>query len=280
MTEPPHMLDHADTVSWLRAELDRCVGLAERTPPDLHIPSCPDWIASDLFSHLGTVHRWATAILKRRATERVSRRSIDMGAPDDGQWGPWLAEGARELMTAVTGTEPEEAVWSWGPDQHARWWVRRMLHETVVHDADAALALGEQWSIDAVVAADGICELLDNAASRLTWPDATPPVNDATVHLHATDTIASVDAGDAETAADDAQSLLGQRGEWLVTMADGTVTHSHGHAKGDAAVRGPVEQLMLIMNRRSQVPDAGSSSEAVLFGDRAALDALVTAIGH
>jgi uncharacterized protein (TIGR03083 family) len=53
-------------------------------------------------------------------------------------------------------------MWAWGSDKHARFWPRRMLHETTVHRADAEIALGRQPSIDASIAEDGIDEFLDN----------------------------------------------------------------------------------------------------------------------
>lgn len=269
MTHPPLLLDDEATLASLRDELDRFVGLVARTPVELRIPSCPDWSASDLFAHLGAIHRWVAAILRRRSTERVSRRSIDTDAPADGDFGPWLAEGAAELLAALCDTDPEEVVWTWGPDHRARWWARRMLHETAVHGADLTIDLGERWSVDPVVGADGICELLDNSAARLTWPDARPPARDGTVHLHATDT--GLPGG---------QGQLGEQGEWLVEIAAGAVTHTHGHAKGDAALRAPVDELVLVMNRRAPVPEAGAPNGPALFGDRSAIEALIDAAGH
>jgi hypothetical protein len=68
--------------------------------------------------------------------------------------------------------------------------------------------------------------------------------------------------------------LPGDAGEWMVTVGDGTIAYSHGHGKGDAAVRGPVRDLMLVVNRRVRPEEAGVE----VLGDpgalRAALDAL------
>jgi uncharacterized protein (TIGR03083 family) len=204
-------------------------------------------------------------MLETRATEPIGRKSLDIGAPTDDDWAPWISAGADNLLEVFGSTPPDQPVWTWGTGHDTRWWARRQLHETTVHNADVALALGERPDIDALVAADGICELLDNTPARLTWPDATPPSLEATVHLHATDT----DAGTCEP-------LLGDHGEWMVTMADGAVTYAHGHGKGDTAVRGPVSELMLVMNRRRDP----AAPQIETFGDLEALEALVTATGH
>ncbi|MCZ7630675.1 MAG: maleylpyruvate isomerase family mycothiol-dependent enzyme [Microthrixaceae bacterium] len=214
-------LEYHSTVGALRGELDRTIELAGRTPADRAIPTCPGWSAADLLEHLGTVHRWAAAMIEARATEPISRRNLDVDAPTDDDWAPWISAGAHRLLVALESTHPDESVWTWGGGHDARWWARRQLHETAVHDADLALALGEAYELDEFVAADGICELLDNAAARLTWPDATPSLLDATVHLHATD--ADTDTG---------EPLLGDDGEWMVTMTDGAVSYTHGHGKG------------------------------------------------
>ena len=65
-------------------------------------------------------------------------------------------------------------MWAWGADQHTRFWPRRMLHETLVHRTDAALALGQDPhpTIDPEVAADGIDELFANLPSAAAFsPD-------------------------------------------------------------------------------------------------------------
>lgn len=259
MDAPPGHLEHEATIDALEHELIRTVALAEQTPGELPIPTCPGWSAADLWDHLGTVHRWVTEILTTRSTERVSRRKLAIEGPTGGRWAPWMADGADRLLAALRATASDEPVWAWGADHHARWWARRQLHETVVHDADAALALGEAFEVPPAVAADGICELLDNLPVRLSWPNAVVPTTEATVHLHATD---------------GPEQLPGEAGEWMVTVADGTITYTHGHGKGDAAVRGPVRDLMLVVNRR--LPPERADVE--VLGEPGALHAALDAL--
>lgn len=268
MPDAPGLLDRDTTLSALEGELQRSVDLAGRIPADQPIPTCPQWDAAALLEHLGGVHRWATALLEQRAREPISRKALGVVAPGDGSWGPWMSQGAEGLLEVLRATPGDQAVWSWGADHHARWWARRQLHETAVHNADLTLALGGNYVLDPLVAADGMCELLDNAPVRLTWPDAKPPQLDATVHIHCNDTRDDGRGSD--------HSLLGDRGELMVTMADSQLGYTHGHGKGDTAVRGPASQLMLVMNRRL----APSEAEVDVFGSTEALDALLEAVGH
>ncbi len=267
-------LGHQGTIDALEAELTRMVRLAEKTPADLAIPTCPGWTAADLWEHLGTVHRWVTRIVRERPTERVSRRDLELHLPEDELWSPWLAEGADDLLAALRETSAGDPMWTWGADHDAGWWARRQLHETVVHDADAAIALGEAFDVPPPVAADGICELLDNAAVRLTWPGAKPPTGSTTIHLHATDPPdpALPDAGAAG---------LGDDGEWMVSLADGNVSYTHSHGKGDVAVRAPVTTLMLLMNRRIDPESLTESDDrAELFGDPAVLSTALESLAQ
>ncbi|KJY16262.1 hypothetical protein VR46_45300, partial [Streptomyces sp. NRRL S-444] len=74
----------------------------------------------------------------------------------------WLAESAAEAAEVFAAIDLDAPMWAWGVDQHARFWVRRMLFETLVHRADAELALGIDPHIDRVLAVDGIDEFLTN----------------------------------------------------------------------------------------------------------------------
>jgi hypothetical protein len=64
-------------------------------------------------------------------------------------WRRWAAPGA--IVATFSGPRP------------ARWWIRRLLHETTVHRAGAALAMREPFELGPEVAADGIDESLGGA---------------------------------------------------------------------------------------------------------------------
>jgi uncharacterized protein (TIGR03083 family) len=244
------VLDHEWFCARAGAETEEMAALVGGAP-DISAESvtCPEWTIADLARHTGLVHRWVTAIVSSRADARIP-------FPDDGSpresaegWGQWLASGAAPLLAALRDAGPEVAVWTWGPGHSAGWWARRMLHETAVHRCDAAMALGQVPSVEPVAAADGISEFLENLPSSRRAARHLGSLPDAeSMHLHATD---------------------GPEGEWLIRFADGGVEWSHGHAKASAAVRGPVDALLLFVYGR--VPPSDPRFE--VFGDPSVLAA-------
>src|SRR5436305_1336165 len=127
---------------------------------------------------------------------------------------------------------------------------RRKPHETAVHRWDAQSALGRPDPVTAPLAADGIAEVVE-----LLLPLAVPEPRTGhalgTLHLHCTDTT----------------------GEWLLSMPDGRLEVTPGHAKGDAALRGEASELFLTCwGRRS-----GSGPE--ILGDKAVAQAWLALMG-
>jgi MDMPI C-terminal domain len=82
------------------------------------------------------------------------------------------------------GTEATVATFD-GPHP-AWWWIRRLLHESTVHRADAVLAIGEQYELAPEMAADGIDEWLGRLALR-PWPGGLPIEDGKAITLIATD---------------------------------------------------------------------------------------------
>ncbi|MGW4800605.1 maleylpyruvate isomerase family mycothiol-dependent enzyme [Nonomuraea sp. MG754425] len=235
-----------DYHSQIRTEAARLAALAGDL--SVPVPTCPGWTIAELITHVGQTHRWAAHVLRDRVQERIWSRQVPSGLAE-GRSGDaaWLTAGAEELLKVLRDTDPATRVWTWGPDGRASWWPRRMLFELVVHRADAELALGADPEIPAGTAVDGVEEFLHNLPSA-TWVTrslAELGVEGATIHLHASD-------------AD---------GEWTITQGPaGKIEWARGHAKGDAAVQGPVSDLLLLLyGRRS--PDA-----LTVYGDRALLE--------
>ena len=243
------VLDHEWFCGRAEAEIALMASAVSEAGLSVAVPTCPGWTIGRLVAHTGTVHRWATEIVATRATAPVDRHGLDMGFPDEGSgWGAWLEAGAAPLMAALRSAGPDASVWTWGPSGRSGWWARRMLHETTVHRADAEAALGAVPAVDPAVAADGIDEFLSilPAARRPREQLGSLPAGES-LHLHATDS----------------------DGEWLIKLADGTMTWSRGHEKATAAVRGPVGLLLLFSYGRI----AGSDPRLAVFGDAALLDA-------
>jgi uncharacterized protein (TIGR03083 family) len=163
------------------------VGAAE---PALAVPSCPDWTVGELAVHVGLGHRWATGIIASRASGPVpNSEAADRHAPEDSAGrAQCLRAGAARLAAAVRQAAPDARVWTWADDQTAGFWLRRMVHETVIHRADAALALRRATEIASDLAADGITELLQIIPYVLEKPDTVGLLGvGQSLHLHAID---------------------------------------------------------------------------------------------
>ena len=231
------------------AEVLRGANLQQR------VPTCPAWTLHQLIEHVGQAHRWAAAIVAGRTTTPARPGDL-VAAPapqDAAELDRWLRDGAAELVDAIRATGPQTPVWSWAEDQRAVFWARRMTHETAVHRADAELALGRAFDLEAELAADAISEwlqLLCSPQARQFRPELAELRGDGQLlHLHATD------------------EGLGDAGEWIIQRTPAGPVWEHGHRKGDVAVRGPVVNLLLVLMRRTP-PD---TPDVTVLGDAATL---------
>jgi uncharacterized protein (TIGR03083 family) len=118
---------------------------ADMTVP---VPSCPDWNVGQLLRHLGGVHRWAATIVRTRAAEPVQAQVPDYAvyaSEDPSVVVPWLAEGAAQLVEALRAAGPGTPLWTPVPGGSTDFYARRFTHETLIHRADATLALGSAF---------------------------------------------------------------------------------------------------------------------------------------
>jgi uncharacterized protein (TIGR03083 family) len=215
------------TAAW-RAQNRALADLLRAHDLDTAVPTCPGWTLANLATHVGRGDRWAATIVARRMDTALPMREVPDGKPPEGGAVGWLLAGVDALATAVATTGPTTPVWTFTGPQPAAWWLRRRLHECLVHRADVALAVGAPFEVPAEVAADGVSEWL----TRLTARSGAEPLAEGTsMHLHATED-------------------LGPAGEWMVRPGGDGVTWEPGHAKGTVAVRGPAADLLLVLVRR------------------------------
>ncbi len=239
-------MDYASTY----LEETRAFGeLIRAADPSTPVPTCPGWTLEQLFRHVGRGDRWAAQIVRDRMNSFLDFRSVEDGTPppdlDDAI--SWLNGGAQRMVDAVEVTGAETPVWTFLGPRPASWWIRRRLYENAVHRADAALAVGSEFAIDAEVAADGIDEFLERIVIQAGKDGAPLPLEAGdTLHLHATD------------------PGLGKAGEWTMAVDD-VVIWSHEHGKGTVALRGGATELLLAITRRVSLADVGIQ----VFGDEA-----------
>jgi uncharacterized protein (TIGR03083 family) len=227
---------------------------ADMTTP---VPSCPDWNVGQLLRHLGGVHRWAATIVRTQATVPVQAQVLDYAvyaSEDPYVVVPWLAEGAAELVEALRAAGPETPLWTPVPGGSTDFYARRFTHETLIHRADATLALGSAFSAAPEVARDALDEWLELGALPMHF-EVHPQTRELlgpgrTIHLHATDASPQASA------------------EWVIDLTGDTIAWRRAHEKAAVAARGPLTDLLLVVYKRRPVRGA----DIQVLGDAELLD--------
>lgn len=155
-------MPHLATCDALAVEVGVLAGVVRAADPQTPVTTCEPWVLADLLGHLGQIHRWAWSMVRDLAHSRLAGREKLFPPPEPDGLAAWLVSGGEELVATLRAADPDAPMWAWGADKHARFWSRRMLHETTLHRADAELALGATPKIDADLAVDGVDEFLDN----------------------------------------------------------------------------------------------------------------------
>jgi uncharacterized protein (TIGR03083 family) len=197
------------------------------------VPSCPGWRVADLAVHLGVIHRWATEMVRSRASKPLREREKLFGVdPDDPALVEWFELGARGLVGVLRSTPADTPVWSWTPEQSVGFWTRRQANEAAVHRWDAQNALGAPAPapapIDSTLAADGIDEWLSVFAVSRSRQTSTRIGLGESYHFHCTD----------------------EQGEWVVRFEGSDIDVKSEHVKADVALRGGASDLLLFLWRR------------------------------
>lgn len=220
-------MDHLSYLKVVTAEAAVLASVARAAGATASTPATPEWNVAKLVKHTGTTHRWVMGIAETR--EFVNPGDLDLGLPDDVDAYPeWFEAGATRLVETLAALDPATEMWSWAGDDRAGFWSRRMAHETTMHRWDAQSAIGAQDPISVALAVDGIDERLDTLTPSMNFNPAGADAlsgNGESVHLHATDA----------------------EGEWLLRFTPGGLVCTREHAKGDLAVRGPANDLLLYL---------------------------------
>ncbi|MFI9243677.1 maleylpyruvate isomerase family mycothiol-dependent enzyme [Streptomyces sp. NPDC053086] len=222
------------------------------------VPACPDWTLADLTRHVGALQRWFCTLLTRRVQEPPRSRDVELGLPAHVRaYADWVAAGVPEVSAVLRDTDPHAAMWAWGEDQHARFWARRMLFETLVHRVDAERAVGRETDVDPALAADGVDEFLVNLPYAGLFAPGVSRLR-----------------GDGETIAFRCADTGGATGEEWRMRLDPDGFRLLAHTDGDTASRPDTvtvhgraaDLLLLLYGRRSyQEPDFDVSGEAAVL---------------
>ena len=229
------------------------------------VPSVPGWTVESVVRHTGKVHRWTVGVL-------AAGPDADLGvvgaATTSLPKGPGCLDAYRESLDAICATlanlDPAAPVATFmGPDRGA-FWFRRQAHEVSVHRIDAADAMHAAGGpspepLDVDSATDGVDEWIRLFLGKRwerrfgAFPES---LTDRTLHIHGTDDPAPIDGA-----------------EWLITFTgDSTgsgIEVAATHAKGDVALRGPAQDLLLALWRRRPLDSLH------VIGDRALAQSVI-----
>ncbi len=229
-------------IEQIRTDAQAVLALLRRPETDLAtpVPSCPGWTLEELGDHLGRVYAMVAAVIELGASgtsrpagdQRVQRLP---GTPVS----QWLSERLEAMLQLFEETPLHHRCWNFvsGPASETAFWWRRQAHETLIHRADAELAVGELSYPAPAVAADGISEFFELGGFELVgWAEL--PLGEAmTVHLHALD--------------------AGEGAEWTVDTE--SRAFAMAHLKADVALRGPAWAIDRWLWRRGSLAGEGAS---------------------
>ena len=182
---------------------------------DATVPTCPEWNNLELLNHMKMVW-WFGASQINAGNEN------ERAVPSDEMKNSPL-EQLENLLNEFQDNDFSSPCWSWTTNKTVGFWVRRMAHENTVHNWDTEGTLDTRSSISTLLALDGIEEKLFMYPADTNFPDAS-------IHLHCTDC----------------------EGEWMLASSSGGLEIKREHGKGDAAVKGRAEDILLYLWGRGQ----------------------------
>jgi uncharacterized protein (TIGR03083 family) len=179
-----------DYLDHLARDSARFAAVLRNAPPDVAVPTCPDWNADDLLWHLADVQwNWGT-IVREKITETKEAEALDHPSRPSDRDGllAFYDKASRDLAAAFAATSPDTPAWTWSDEQTVGFILRRQAHEALIHRVDAELVTGERTPLDHALSRDGVDEIL-----RVMYGGAPPwgeftPAPDKTVRVRTTDT--------------------------------------------------------------------------------------------
>ncbi len=231
-------MDKADYLEAITADSETFISTAATLDRDNPVAVCPGWTVADLVAHQGFV--WGFAAANVAAAGDKTPPASPKPPEDEGKLIEWASSVRSTMLEALSAADPDAPAWSFAaPYQTAGFWQRRMCHETMLHRWDMQSVALDIDPLFAHRAADGIDEYLHVGLQYSSGrPNRVYPTQ--SLHLHCNDTV----------------------GEWTVVAdAENNLSIVREHAKGDAAVKGQAEEILLWI--------WGRPGEVEIFGDEA-----------
>jgi uncharacterized protein (TIGR03083 family) len=179
-----------DFVGHLRRESRRFVEALTGVDASAAVPSCPGWTAADLAWHLAEVQLFWAAVVRDGSTDGAVAESAEAARPPrPDAYADVLAlvrSATADLVAVLREGADDAPAWTWSADRTVGFVRRRQAHEALVHRVDAELTAGSVSEMDALLAADGVDEVVTVMWSGLPeWATFVP--NGGTVELAAVD---------------------------------------------------------------------------------------------
>ncbi|MEV6200883.1 maleylpyruvate isomerase N-terminal domain-containing protein [Streptomyces sp. NPDC051771] len=248
LDEDPHLA----AVDAVADHASRYAHTVRDADPATPVPTCPGWTLGDLTRHLGTVHGWAAHLVTVRPATRVRAAGLALDAPaDPAAYPAWFAARAEGFAAAARAADPAAPVWSPGAEPYVRHYPRHVLAETVVHLADAEIALtGTARPLAPGTAAEALDHYLATAP-HIPW------IAEPLAHLDRDGAVLRLDARDSGAA-------------WTLVLGGGGFAWSRGGGGTEptATVTADAGDLLLLLHRRYDADDP----RFTLAGDRGLLD--------
>ncbi|MFD5764537.1 maleylpyruvate isomerase N-terminal domain-containing protein [Streptomyces sp. NPDC127049] len=243
---------HLAVVDAVAERAGRYADTVRDADPATPVPTCPGWTLADLTRHLGTVHGWAAHLVTARPATRVRAGELGLEPPADPSAYPgWFTARAEGFAAAARAADPDAPVWSPGADPSVRHYPRHVLAETVVHLADAEIALtGTARPLDPRTAADALDHFL-TTAPYVPW------IAEPLAHLDRDGAVLRLAARDSGAV-------------WTLVLGGGGFAWSRGSdgTEPTASVTADAGELLLLLHRRYTADDP----RFTLTGDRDLLD--------
>lgn len=246
------MSDFDRHCSEIEAQVDLFADHLDGADVTVEVPSCPGWDVSQLARHVDGGLRWAREIVADRLSTPppdTALRDLSGATGDDPDaLAAALRSAGADLATTLREAGPGAQMWCPVTGGGSVFYARRFTHETAMHRADAALALGADFVVANFVAVDGVEEWLELGCAPFHF-DVHPWMHELlgpgrTVGLHATDT------GD----------------HWVMDFTGDAIAWRRGDEPTAAGLRAPVTDLLLVLYRRKPL------SLSRIEGDAAFLD--------
>jgi uncharacterized protein (TIGR03083 family) len=137
---------------------------------------CPGWTVRDLVTHVGWVYRWVSVIVGEARIELPNKEESqglhDPHPDDDSGVMARLSTAATLVLDTLRRAPQDLTCWTtWATSSNPRdFWVRRMVHEALIHRVDAQNAGGgcgvRGIDLPLPVTLDGIDEMMVGFAGR------------------------------------------------------------------------------------------------------------------